>query len=302
MNLFNIQAASQITGVSGACIRAWEKRYKSIVPTRNEMNHRFYSSQDIERISLLHKLTCLGLRIGHLSTLDTEELQSLERSVSQDQGKNPILEEAPDGNNQALSIIEKSFFANRLDVAYHEVAKVIAHNDLEDLSASFIPALQELCRSWKLNKTIDPDLIRAFELYGSMTCDQRLLSQYAGTNGSTNLIISITEDGSHLTSSALAFLLASHKLGVKRLTTSSNLTVLRSLVMVLNPKDIYIVAEQGSRHQTAVEEMLEGCKGVRLITLDYFASKSRTPSGKILQGPIRFTNLQEVHSLLKTRE
>lgn len=298
MNLFNIQAASQITGVSGACIRAWEKRYKSIVPTRNEVNHRFYSSQDIERISLLHKLTCLGLRIGHLSTMDTEELRQLERSVSHDQGKGPVFEKALDGITQSLSMIEQSFSANRLDVAYHEVSKVIAHTELGDLSASFIPALMELCRSWKLKNTIDPDLIRAFELYGSMTCDQRLSGQDVGASGGTAVIISVTEDGSHLTSSALAFLLSSQKLGVKRLTAASNLSVLRSLVSALRPKDIYVVVERDARHQSAVEDMLEGYEGARLITIDYSATKSRTLPEKVLHGRMRLTTLQEVHALL----
>lgn len=302
MNLFNIQAASQITGVSGACIRAWEKRYGSIIPTRNDVNHRFYSSKDIERISLLHKLTCLGLRIGHLSTLDTEELRLLEKSVCQDQDHSFALDEAPVGNGESLSIIEKSFAASRLDVAYHEVAKVIAHTDLKDLALSFIPALQELCRNWKLKKTIDPDLIRAFELYSSMACDQRFLGRDIGTMGGTNLIITVTDDGSHLTSSALAFLLAAQKLDAKRLSAAPNLTVLRSLVEAINPKDLYIVVEPGSRRLSTLEETLEGCTGARLITLDYLAAKGRSQSGKNPPGPITLTNLQEVLSLVRTRE
>lgn len=39
-----------LTGVNPTTIRAWERRYQFIVPSRTESGHRLYSDQDVEKI------------------------------------------------------------------------------------------------------------------------------------------------------------------------------------------------------------------------------------------------------------
>ena len=48
--LFPIREVSRLTGVNPVTLRAWERRYGLIVPTRTESGHRLYSMQDIERV------------------------------------------------------------------------------------------------------------------------------------------------------------------------------------------------------------------------------------------------------------
>jgi len=52
MSQYNIHIASQLSGVAAATIRAWEKRYKALVPDRADNGHRLYSDIDIEKLTI----------------------------------------------------------------------------------------------------------------------------------------------------------------------------------------------------------------------------------------------------------
>jgi DNA-binding transcriptional MerR regulator len=48
--LFPIREVSRLTGVNPVTLRAWERRYGLIQPTRTESGHRLYSQANIEAI------------------------------------------------------------------------------------------------------------------------------------------------------------------------------------------------------------------------------------------------------------
>lgn len=48
--LFPIREVARLTGVNPVTLRAWERRYGLIQPTRTESGHRLYSLTDIERV------------------------------------------------------------------------------------------------------------------------------------------------------------------------------------------------------------------------------------------------------------
>ncbi|WP_439864083.1 MerR family transcriptional regulator [Pseudomonas antarctica] len=48
--LFPIREVSRLTGVNPVTLRAWERRYGLIQPTRTESGHRLYSSADIDTV------------------------------------------------------------------------------------------------------------------------------------------------------------------------------------------------------------------------------------------------------------
>ena len=77
MQYFNIQVASQLSGVASATIRAWEKRYHAVLPSRAENKHRLYSEKDIEKLTLLSRLTELGQSIGKVAHLELPELKEI---------------------------------------------------------------------------------------------------------------------------------------------------------------------------------------------------------------------------------
>ncbi|MBU1100790.1 MAG: MerR family transcriptional regulator [Bacteroidetes bacterium] len=74
---YTIKSISNLSGLSELVIRAWETRYHVVTPDRTKGNRRLYSEEDLEKLSLLKKITDNGHRIGSIATLDLEQLQRI---------------------------------------------------------------------------------------------------------------------------------------------------------------------------------------------------------------------------------
>jgi methanogenic corrinoid protein MtbC1 len=72
-----IQVAARRTGLSTYVLRAWEQRYKAVLPERSASGRRLYSDADIERLRLLQFAMSGGRRIGDVADLPSEELAAL---------------------------------------------------------------------------------------------------------------------------------------------------------------------------------------------------------------------------------
>jgi MerR family transcriptional regulator, light-induced transcriptional regulator len=66
------------TGVTPHVLRAWERRYGVVAPTRTDGGQRLYTQLDIERLSLLRRLTGRGHAISRLASLELDELKRLD--------------------------------------------------------------------------------------------------------------------------------------------------------------------------------------------------------------------------------
>jgi DNA-binding transcriptional MerR regulator len=80
---FNIQLAAQMSGLSTHTIRAWEKRYKALTPTRNDNGRRLYTSSEIDRLIMLAQLTQFGTNISQIANLSDEELKNAYHKLMQ---------------------------------------------------------------------------------------------------------------------------------------------------------------------------------------------------------------------------
>ena len=74
---YPIKAVSNLTGLSIHVIRAWEKRYNVVTPHRTETNRRLYSSEDVEKLKLLSKVSEMGYAIGSVASLSIGDLKSI---------------------------------------------------------------------------------------------------------------------------------------------------------------------------------------------------------------------------------
>jgi len=74
---YPIKVVSRLTGLSVFVIRAWEKRYEIVTPTRTDTNRRLYSEEDIEKLKLLSEAVQKGHKISGLSDLSIDELRSV---------------------------------------------------------------------------------------------------------------------------------------------------------------------------------------------------------------------------------
>lgn len=66
--LYPIRAVSSVTGVNSITLRAWERRYGLIKPTRTPKGHRLYSKLDIETIQRIVRLLESGISVGQVKT------------------------------------------------------------------------------------------------------------------------------------------------------------------------------------------------------------------------------------------
>ena len=74
---YPLRAVVRRTGLSADVLRAWERRYGAVRPTRSAGGQRLYSADDVERLVLLQRATAAGNSIGEIARLDRDALDAL---------------------------------------------------------------------------------------------------------------------------------------------------------------------------------------------------------------------------------
>ena len=72
-----IQVVARRTGLNPDVIRAWERRYQTVVPQRASNGRRLYADTDVEKLTLLRRATSAGRRISDIADLSVDALYSL---------------------------------------------------------------------------------------------------------------------------------------------------------------------------------------------------------------------------------
>lgn len=75
--MYSIKAVSQATGLTVETLRAWERRYRAVVPVRDDLGRRVYRAEDVLRLRRLREATDRGHPIGRLVHLDERALADL---------------------------------------------------------------------------------------------------------------------------------------------------------------------------------------------------------------------------------
>ena len=73
----HIQSVARLTNLSVDTIRAWEKRYAAVVPSRAPAGQRRFSSDDVARLILLKQAVDAGRAISAVAPLSTSTLRGL---------------------------------------------------------------------------------------------------------------------------------------------------------------------------------------------------------------------------------
>lgn len=102
MKGYRIKTVASATGVSPELLRAWERRYKVVSPTRSAGGYREYSEQDVLKLRLLRDLTGRGFAIGEVAAMPVEELQRLAGDGEAATGPRAALPAAPPSPSDAL--------------------------------------------------------------------------------------------------------------------------------------------------------------------------------------------------------
>ena len=74
---FRSGAVARMAGMPVATLRIWEQRYQAVRPITAASGHRLYLAADVERVTLLRRLTQQGHAIGLLAALDTDQMREI---------------------------------------------------------------------------------------------------------------------------------------------------------------------------------------------------------------------------------
>ena len=142
--MYQIKATSSLTGLNAETLRAWERRYKVVIPQRDDKGRRLYSEQDIERLTLLNQAIRKGHTIGKIACLNNSDLQKLVKESLAGSTLNKDL-----FNVQVLDALMKY----RLDTCEDLLRRaLIAMDPLSYAKDLLIPTLQRVGELWHNNK------------------------------------------------------------------------------------------------------------------------------------------------------
>jgi methanogenic corrinoid protein MtbC1 len=144
-----ISTVSKRSGVKSDLVRAWERRYQAVIPSRTAGGHRVYTDQDIARLKLLNQATGHGHSISRIAQLSLEELKKLlQQEDTQVSGSAPSL--SGDRKFLAEDYLEKCY------------ASVLAF-DAKTLESHFENAIVELGTQAFIENLLEPLLTRIGE-------------------------------------------------------------------------------------------------------------------------------------------
>jgi DNA-binding transcriptional MerR regulator len=143
---YPIRAVSKLTGVSIDTLRAWERRYNAITPTRDDRG-RLYSEDDIARLRLLNQAVAAGHSIGRVAALANAELQQLTTA-----GSGVPASAVPDAPSAlaGFSAALARFDSAAVDRELSRLAAITAPADL--VSTVLLPILREVGDQWNRDR------------------------------------------------------------------------------------------------------------------------------------------------------
>lgn len=85
---YPIRAVARLTGLSVDTLRAWERRYEAVVPSRGDRG-RLYTGRQVERLKQLGALVARGHAIGSIAALPDVALRRLQAEAAPDTALSP---------------------------------------------------------------------------------------------------------------------------------------------------------------------------------------------------------------------
>lgn len=116
--LLPIREVSRLTGVNPVTLRAWERRYGLIQPTRTESGHRLYSMTEIERVRSIVDWIDRGVAVSKVGKIlaRTEPLKALAHIIPDD-----LVQADYAQWQQQVQLAVSSFDDRALDQVYNQI-------------------------------------------------------------------------------------------------------------------------------------------------------------------------------------
>lgn len=147
-----IRVVAKRTGITLHVLRAWERRYRVVEPTRTPGGQRLYSDADIERLKLLRDAVESGRAISQVAKLSEGELAEL---VAQDRASgvapSPTVRAVPEEGEVARYLGASLQAAERMDdAALHRILlrALVSLRPLDFIEGLVQPLLYEVGERW----------------------------------------------------------------------------------------------------------------------------------------------------------
>ena len=175
-HLYPIRYASRRTNLTPHVIRAWEKRYKAVVPQRSQKNRRLYSEDDVQRLHLLKIITDAGHNISQVARLKSDELEDLARQEN-------IL------GPRSRSKQPKTAQPVAVDDYYAQCLAAIRNLDSDGLERSYDQAAVDLTRAALVRDLVMP----LFEEIGNLwrKGSLKIVNEHMATTITRNLLVNM---------------------------------------------------------------------------------------------------------------
>ncbi len=227
---YSISAVSSMTGVNSVTLRAWERRYGLIRPTRTEAGHRLYTQKDIEQIKLILQFMDEGIAIGRVK--DALRIAA-EREITPGQADESPWSQYTQDMLGAVVCFDEVY----LERVYNEVMSLYS---VEVVTQKLLlPLLEILAERWKQS-----DMGIAEEHFFSVFMRNKLGSRFhhRNTQNTGPLLVAACLPGEQHEFGLLLFALAAHAQNYRLILLGANmpLSPLRALVKQTRSKGIVL--------------------------------------------------------------
>jgi DNA-binding transcriptional MerR regulator len=146
---YPIRAVSRLTGIPIDTLRAWERRYAAVTPTRDDRG-RMYSEADVARLRLLNGAVEQGHSIGRLADLSDDDLRGLCAAGAAVSPAAASTRRTPLDTTALLTAL-REYDAIGLDQELSRLAAVLRPLDL--LQDVLMPVLEQVGDDWHRGRT-----------------------------------------------------------------------------------------------------------------------------------------------------
>lgn len=205
----SIQTVARRTGLTPDVIRAWERRYEAVEPSRSATKRRLYTDDDVQRLLMLRRATLAGRRIGEVARLPLDQLTRLVEEDETAAANVPRAAGAADGSPgdahltaclAALRAMDTEGLASALRLAARELGTNVL---LEDV---LVPLLHRVGEGWRDGS------LRICHEHLATTLTRSLLDVLRATQlqsfGGPAIVVSTPEGETHELGAMMAALIA----------------------------------------------------------------------------------------------
>lgn len=239
---FPIRTVSEITGVNAVTLRAWERRYGLIKPSRTPKGHRLYSRRDIKLVEEILGRLSQGMTISQVA-----------RDIL-DNGQSDRIENNETWNNYANKMIAATvnFDEHALDLVYNDAMSLYPIDIVT--TRLILPLLGELGNRWAI-KTGSIAEEHFFSMYLRNKLGARFHHQNLRSSGARLIMACLP--GEHHEFGILLFALTAQSKGFQIVLLGADLPVIELLQVVNNTDNqgIVLAGSAALRCETLFENL-----------------------------------------------